>query len=181
MSLVRTRTMGVLGAAALLVGLAACQRADERASVDRDLASGPTGRAAQQVARREAGVAPTTPQRPREPQPTSAKPAAAAAPPANQRADADTRTMGGPPAAATQAMGAAADRVDDASITRKVTAAIAADQQLRAVHVDVDTQNGIVTLSGPAPTATAKEHAGEVARAIHGVISVNNQLTLASG
>lgn len=86
--------------------------------------------------------------------------------------------MGGPPAA--QTMGAAA-RVDDSVITRQVSAAIAADQQLHAMRIDVDTQNGIVTLSGPAPTATAKEHAGEVARTVQGVVSVNNQLTLASG
>jgi hyperosmotically inducible periplasmic protein len=186
MSLVRVKTLGALAAAAVLVAVAGCQRADERASVDRDLGARSPSRAAQEVARRDPAAVPSTPERKRELPPMPAKPTAAAAPSVSQRAPASadstaTRTMGGPPAAGTQTMGAAPARVDDASITRQVSAAIAADQQLRAVRVDVDTQNGIVTLSGPAPTATAKEHAAEVARTIQGVISVNNQLTLASG
>jgi hyperosmotically inducible protein len=81
-----------------------------------------------------------------------------------------------------RSMGASAvDKVDDAVITTKVKAAIAADKDLSAIKIDVDTQNGVVTLSGPAPTASAKEHASEVARTIKGVTSVNNQLTLKTG
>ena len=45
----------------------------------------------------------------------------------------------------------------------------------------MDTQNGVVTLSGPAPTATARERASEIARGVKGVTSVNNQLTIKSG
>ena len=82
----------------------------------------------------------------------------------------------------TRAMGASAvDKVDDAVITTKVKAAIAADKDLSAIKVDVDTQNGVVTLSGPAPTAAAKEHASEIARNVKGVNSVNNQLTIKAG
>jgi len=92
-----------------------------------------------------------------------------------------TRAMGAPPASDTRAMGAAAGPIDDRSITSRVTAALAADRQLKAMSIDVDTQNVNVTLSGPSPTATAKEHAGEVTRTVNGVVSVNNQLTLASG
>jgi osmotically-inducible protein OsmY len=79
-------------------------------------------------------------------------------------------------------MGAsAADKVDDASITAKVNASLAKDKELSAIKIDVDTQNGVVTLSGPAPSATAKERASEVARTVKGVNSVNNQLTIKSG
>lgn len=82
----------------------------------------------------------------------------------------------------TRSMGASAvDKVDDAAITTKVKAAIAADKDLSAIRIDVDTQNGVVTLSGPAPTASAKEHASEIARNVKGVSSVNNQLTIKAG
>jgi hyperosmotically inducible protein len=82
----------------------------------------------------------------------------------------------------TKAMGAsAADKVDDASITAKVNAGLAKDKDLSAIKIDVDTQNGVVTLSGPAPSATAKERASQIARAVKGVHSVNNQLTIKEG
>jgi hypothetical protein len=85
-------------------------------------------------------------------------------------ADADTHAMGS----------AGAKPIDDSTITAQVNAALNADKEVSALRIDVDTQNGVVTLSGPAPTVTAKEHAGEVARSVHGVTSVNNQLTLKS-
>ena len=60
-------------------------------------------------------------------------------------------------------------------------AALAKDKDLSAIKIDVDTQNGVVTLSGPAPTATAKQRASEIARTVKGVSSVNNQLTVKAG
>ena len=82
----------------------------------------------------------------------------------------------------TRAMGAsAAGKVDDGAITTKVKAAIAADKDVSAIKIDVDTQNRVVTLSGPAPTVTAKERASEIARNVKGVNSVNNQLTIKAG
>jgi hyperosmotically inducible periplasmic protein len=81
----------------------------------------------------------------------------------------------------TRSMGAAGDKPDDASITAKVNAGLAKDKDLSAVKIDVDTQNGVVTLSGPAPTATAKARAAEIARDVKGVSSVNNQLTVKAG
>jgi len=82
----------------------------------------------------------------------------------------------------TRAMGAAAGaKVDDAGITAKVNASLAKDKDLSAVKIDVDTKDGVVTLSGPAPSASAKERASELARAVKGVSSVNNQLTIKAG
>ena len=82
----------------------------------------------------------------------------------------------------TKAMGAAAvDKVDDASITTKVNAGLAADKDLSAIKIDVDTKDGVVTLTGPAPSASARERATEIARNVKGVSSVNNQLTLKAG
>ena len=82
----------------------------------------------------------------------------------------------------TKEMGAAAiEKFDDAAITAKVNAGLAGDKDLSAIRIDVDTKDGVVTLSGPAPTATAKERASEIARNVKGVNSVNNQLTIKAG
>ena len=82
----------------------------------------------------------------------------------------------------TKEMGASAGaKIDDASITTQVNAALVKDKELSALKIDVDTQNGVVTLSGPAPTATARERASEIARTVKGVNSVNNQLTIKAG
>jgi len=93
-----------------------------------------------------------------------------------------TRDAGAAAADKTRELGsAAAGKLDDATITTKVNAALARDKDLSAIRIDVDTQNGVVTLTGPAPTASAKERASEVARQVQGVTSVNNQLTLSTG
>jgi len=80
----------------------------------------------------------------------------------------------------TRSMGAAAGKVDDATITANVNARLVKDKDLSGIRIDVDTQDGVVTLSGLAPSASAKEHASEVAHKVDGVHSVNNQLTIKS-
>jgi hyperosmotically inducible protein len=82
----------------------------------------------------------------------------------------------------TKAMGAAAaNKMDDALITTKVKAGLAADKDLSATRIEVDTKDGVVTLTGPAPSAGAREHATELAKNIKGVTSVNNNLTVTAG
>jgi hyperosmotically inducible periplasmic protein len=73
----------------------------------------------------------------------------------------------------------ASDRMGDMQITTRVNAGLAADKELSAMRIDVDTRDGVVTLMGTAPTATAKARAAEVAREVRDVKSVNNQLTVA--
>jgi osmotically-inducible protein OsmY len=166
MTSVPSRTIIVLASAALLAALGGCHRAAQPASVAAADANHP---AAPTAAR--PGTIPATPS------------ASAALPsrPATAARD-DTRAMGAPSTSLASAIAAAApEHNDDASITRQVNAAIAGDRELRRLKIDVDTENGIVTLSGPAPTASAKAHADEVARTVKGVVSVNNQLTLQSG
>lgn len=83
---------------------------------------------------------------------------------------------------ATKTAGASAGAmIDDAGITAKVNAALAADKDLSAIRINVDTKDGVVTLSGPAPTATAKDRASELAKGVQDVKSVNNQLTVTAG
>jgi len=82
----------------------------------------------------------------------------------------------------TRRMGAAgADKVDDATITAKVNAALAADKDLSAVRIDVDTKNGVVTLTGPAPSPEASAQATKIAKNVKGVTSVENRLTVKVG
>ena len=66
----------------------------------------------------------------------------------------------------------------DATITGAVSAELARDPELSARRIDVDTKNGTVRLSGPAPTAEAKARAETLAKAVKGVVSVDNALVV---
>lgn len=66
--------------------------------------------------------------------------------------------------------------VDDATVTATVSAQLARDPELSAIRIDVDTQGGAVTLSGPAPSAEARARAEDIAKAVNGVSSVTNKL-----
>ncbi|MGE0497238.1 MAG: BON domain-containing protein [Ramlibacter sp.] len=73
-----------------------------------------------------------------------------------------------------------AEKLDDATITAEVNAGLAKDSALSAIKINVDTRDGKVTLKGPAPTANARDRATEIAKAVKGVQSVDNQLTVQS-
>ena len=64
----------------------------------------------------------------------------------------------------------------DAAITATVKAGLARDSQLSALKIDVDTNAGAVRLQGPAPSLEAKTRATDIAKAVSGVSSVDNQL-----
>lgn len=66
--------------------------------------------------------------------------------------------------------------VTDAWITTKVKSKLTADPQLNPFNIDVDTQDGEVTLSGVVRTQTAKQEAEKLARDTKGVKRVNNEL-----
>lgn len=72
-----------------------------------------------------------------------------------------------------------ANKADDAAITAAVEAGLAKDAQLSALHIDVDTKNGHVALSGTAPSQAAKQRAQAIAMAEKGVTGVDNRLTIA--
>ena len=67
---------------------------------------------------------------------------------------------------------------DDVAITASVSAGPLKDPDLSALKIDVDTRNGVVSMYGLAPTAAAKDRATTIARAVKGVASVNNELTV---
>src|SRR5688572_31461967 len=66
----------------------------------------------------------------------------------------------------------------DAGITTNVKTKLAADDTVKAYQVDVDTRNGVVTLSGHVETSTAKEQAVRIARATDGVLDVIDQMSV---
>jgi hyperosmotically inducible protein len=64
-----------------------------------------------------------------------------------------------------------------AALTTKVKTALASDAGLRTMtNIDVDSDNGVVTLKGKVDSADAKKKAGEIAKKVDGVKSVKNQL-----
>src|ERR1700722_1852777 len=70
--------------------------------------------------------------------------------------------------------------ISDTAITGKVKAKFTSDSRLQGSDVHVQTNNGVVTLTGSANSATAKDAAEELARNISGVHSVNDQITAPS-
>ena len=64
----------------------------------------------------------------------------------------------------------------DAGITTNVKTKLAADDTVKAYQVDVDTRNGVVTLSGTVENTAAKEQAIQIARGTDGVRDVIDQI-----
>lgn len=85
-----------------------------------------------------------------------------------------------PPAGDRTAAQRAGDAVSDATITAEVKSALAADPKLAALKIDVDTENGVVTLTGPAPDEQSKSRATQIAAAPKGVMRVENRLEVKS-
>jgi hyperosmotically inducible protein len=83
--------------------------------------------------------------------------------------------------AGSQAGTTVGEKIDDMTITAKVSGNLAKDPDLSAIKINVDTKDGVVTLNGPAPTAAAKDKATAIAKEVQGVTSVNNQLMVTPG
>ena len=72
----------------------------------------------------------------------------------------------------------AGEYVDDATITTKVKAAIFDEPSLKSLQVSVETFQDVVQLSGFVDSPRSKAKAGELARGVHGVRSVKNDLVV---
>jgi osmotically-inducible protein OsmY len=83
-----------------------------------------------------------------------------------------TAAMGAGPAPA------AAAEDPDTKIAADVKSSLAADPDFTALKIDVHSDDGVVTLIGRAPDPAARERAGQIARNVREVRSVENQLTL---
>jgi hyperosmotically inducible protein len=70
------------------------------------------------------------------------------------------------------------EELDDATITTKVEAKLAGDPEVSAFNVDVDTNEGVVRLSGAVEDPEAKAEAEKLARETEGVRRVINDITI---
>ena len=68
--------------------------------------------------------------------------------------------------------------VEDAALTARVKAKLAADPQVAAYTIDVDTVGHVVTLSGSVGSAAESAEAEKLARDTEGVTQVVNRLTV---
>jgi hyperosmotically inducible protein len=89
------------------------------------------------------------------------------------RDSADTAAQGG-----AQAGERASQVLADTGITASVKAALAADPTLSVLKIEVDTEAGVVSLTGPAPDERARERAAVLAAAPPGVVGVDNRLVV---
>ena len=72
----------------------------------------------------------------------------------------------------------AGQAIDDASITAAIKGKYLVDDALKGLEISVDTEQGVVTLTGPVQSDTAKELATQIAQGVEGVVRVDNQLTV---
>lgn len=78
--------------------------------------------------------------------------------------------------AATQKHESTGQYVDDSVITTKVKAAIFNEESLKTMQINVKTYKGVVQLSGFVNSTQSITKAGEVARRVENVASVENDL-----
>lgn len=78
--------------------------------------------------------------------------------------------------AATQKHESTGQYVDDSVITTKVKSAILEESTLKTMQINVKTYQGVVQLSGFVDSAQSVSKAGEVARRVENVKSVENDL-----
>jgi len=65
----------------------------------------------------------------------------------------------------------------NATLTTKVKSALASDAGAKTMtNIDVDSNNGVVTLKGKVDSADMKKKAGDIAKKVEGVKSVKNEL-----
>jgi hyperosmotically inducible periplasmic protein len=91
----------------------------------------------------------------------------------------DNLTMA--PSQEAEANPSAGQVVDDASITAAIKTRFMADSVVGALKIDVDTQNGVVSLNGPVKNQNEKDTALRIARETSGVKDVKDNLVIQSG
>lgn len=72
-------------------------------------------------------------------------------------------------------------QTSDASITGMIKSKLAVDDRVRASEINVDTANGVVTLTGNVDSQEARDHAIKLARETSGVRDVKDMISVRSG
>lgn len=70
----------------------------------------------------------------------------------------------------------ASTALGDAAITAKVKAKYLDDSRLKGSDISVTTANGVVSLTGSAPTSDVKDAAEALAKSVEGVMKVENDI-----
>ena len=91
-----------------------------------------------------------------------------------------SEAMGKAADSAGRAMDKVGDAVGDAAITAKVKTALLADAEVKGLKIDVDTHDGVVTLTGELAGRGNVDRAATIAKGIDGVKAVQNRLTVKS-
>ena len=80
----------------------------------------------------------------------------------------------------TVAVGAAQaqDALNDGAVTAKIKSKMALDETVKALSIDVDTDNGVVTLSGTVNSQAERAKAVQLAKETAGVTSVVDRLVI---
>lgn len=102
------------------------------------------------------------------------------------RFDASAAAAPGPGAAtvaeaASDAAAAAGNAIANGALTAKVKGALLADPDVKGLQIDVDSRDGVVTLTGTLAHAAAIERAQAIARGVDGVRSVDSRLAVKPG
>jgi len=74
----------------------------------------------------------------------------------------------------------AGEAMEDTTITTKIKSAILAEPGLKVLQINVDTMNGVVTLTGTVDSQASSDKAAQVAGAVSGVKQVENRLVVKS-
>jgi hyperosmotically inducible protein len=91
---------------------------------------------------------------------------------------ASTAMLGMAACSSTRTQRAPGEQVDDAALLTKVKSALVADPVADAGEINVDVNRGVVKLAGFVDSSKEKEKAGQVARNVDGVKSVQNDITV---
>jgi len=70
------------------------------------------------------------------------------------------------------------EAIDDGMVTASVKAKLIEDTTTKAYQINVETQKGVVQLTGFVESTAAKTRAGELARSVDGVAEVRNDLEI---
>ena len=68
--------------------------------------------------------------------------------------------------------------LENAALTAKIKSKMALDDSVKALDINVDTSNGVVTLTGTVHSEAERTRAVQLARETAGVTSVNDRLTV---
>lgn len=87
-----------------------------------------------------------------------------------------TVTKGGDTAGTPAPHQTTSEKLSNAELTTKVKTSLAAQSNLKSLHIHVHSRNGVVNLTGSVPDATQRSLAGETTANVGGVKSVRNNL-----